>query len=278
MKSLRLSFLLLITLLSGIAAVAQTPKQTPPAVRWEYKMVCGCCRNPEDIGALGDQGWELISVAWSGENSNCERFYLKRQKPKDAPAYVRPELRTTPPPRCQLTLEQAPAIRGFRLGMSVDEILALMPESAEKLKFKADLERASLPQNYGAADIYLVRNLMVLQTPANLERFAGIERINFLVLDNRIASIYVIYLRVNSPVQLFWIAESWAAKIAQAFSLPDLSFWDTKVNPSRLTCSGFSVSADSGNQSVEIRDNTFQKTIEQRRAAEQERLRREFKP
>ena len=280
MKSLRLSFLLLITLLSGIVSVAQTSKQSQPAVRWEYKTVCGNCGGPVDIDEPGDQGWELVAVAFSGENSAYERLYFKRPKPKDAPAYVRPEIRTTqpaPPPRCQLTLEQAPVIRGFRLGMSVDEILALMPESAEKLNIRAKLEKAPLPPSYGVTGFTLSRNQLLL-TPANQERFAGVDHINFVVLDNRITGFNVYYLRISQIEQPNWSPETWANKIAQAFSLPDLSLWKSEGSSLRLDCSGFTVRTENSMQGIYLGDNASQKTIDQRMAAEQERLRREFKP
>jgi hypothetical protein len=191
---------------------------------------------------------------------------------KDAPAYVRPESQPKPPapPRCQLTLAQAPVIRGFRLGMDVNEILALMPENDRKLRIKADLENASLTSRYGST-ILSIRGNEVMPVPANLERFAGVDHFNFTVLDNRIVSIYVKHLRTKSLDQPNWNSDSSAAKIAQAFSLPDLIAWDNKYPP-QLTCSGFTVSANPDEQSVVIRNNSFQSIIDQRRAAEQERL------
>lgn len=275
MTSLRLSFLLLITLLSGNAAVAQT--QT--AMRWEYKTTSSCDQAATSLNELGDVGWEMVTVE-NYSNSSCVTYHLKRQKPKDAPAYVRPESqppKPAPPPRCQLTIDQAPAIRGFRLGMDVNEILALMPEGVEKFNVKTMLEKASRPPGYGLTDFSISRN-QVLPTQANLERFAGVEDFRFFILDNRIVEINVKYSSLSSRERPNWTAQSWAAKIVQAFSLPDLSFWDTKVYPRRITCSGFSASINHSDQSVGIRDTSFQKTIDQRRAAEQERMRREFKP
>ncbi|MFN7944958.1 MAG: hypothetical protein U0Z53_06375 [Blastocatellia bacterium] len=104
------------------------------------------------------------------------------------------------------------------------------------------------------------------------------DQINFIVLDNRITMINVSYLRDTPGERPGWSPETWAARIAQAFSLPDLSAWEAAGSALRLSCSGFSVSAVFSQPGVDLRDNAFQKTIDQRRAAEQERLRREFKP
>src|SRR5260221_4539092 len=44
-------------------------------------------------------------------------------------------------PTCQLTLAGAPDIKGFRLGMTADEVLALFPGSKDDAEVRSDLTR-----------------------------------------------------------------------------------------------------------------------------------------
>ncbi|HZS05968.1 MAG TPA: hypothetical protein VFD58_14110 [Blastocatellia bacterium] len=277
MKYRRFAFALLITLIAGIGLTAQAQKQTQAEVRWEYKTVKSCNQADPQLGELGDQGWELVT-AYYDSYGNCTYHRLKRQKPKDAPAYVPPEKH--PAPRCQLTLDQAPAIRGFRLGMNVNEVLALMPESGEKQEIKNKLEKAPLIPSFGFTDFSLSVNT-ILQTPSNLERFAGISIIRFSVLDNRVVNIQVSYLSRNLPVRPDWNAETLIAKFSLALGLPDLTNWERiSGREAKLICRGFEVFASANGDYVfiTVNDSSYSEKLAQRIAAEQERLRREFKP
>ena len=47
------------------------------------------------------------------------------------PAFSQSPNQTSSQPKCTLTLSQAPAIRGLRLGMNSEEVLTIFPESLD---------------------------------------------------------------------------------------------------------------------------------------------------
>ncbi|HMB26532.1 MAG TPA: hypothetical protein VKS99_00445, partial [Blastocatellia bacterium] len=55
-------------------------------------------------------------------------------------------------PVCNLSLSQAPVIRGIRLGMKPDEWLKLFPGSAQDAKIKAILDQPPTYPRYGVKD------------------------------------------------------------------------------------------------------------------------------
>src|SRR5262245_54356299 len=56
-------------------------------------------------------------------------------------------------PACNLSLSQAPIIRGIRLGMKPDEWLKLFPGSAQDEKIKAILDESPKYPRYGLKDV-----------------------------------------------------------------------------------------------------------------------------
>src|SRR5262249_11373427 len=59
-------------------------------------------------------------------------------------------------PVCNLSLSQAPVIRGIRLGMKPDEWAKLFPGSAQDEKIKAMLDRPPMSPEYGFKQITLL--------------------------------------------------------------------------------------------------------------------------
>ena len=92
-------------------------------------------------------------------------------------------------PKCQLTLAGAPDIKGLRLGLTAEELLALFPGSKEDAEVRSDLSRP--PGKFGVSSL-LIR-------PEKYEskgKFAGISQITFTFLDGRVWTFYVGY---NGP-------------------------------------------------------------------------------
>src|SRR5215510_6540186 len=106
-------------------------------------------------------------------------------------------------PVCNLSLSQAPVIRGIRLGMKPDEWLKLFPGSAQDEKIKAILDKPPAYPEYGLKSI-------VFESSSNLggwggafkilpkEEFSGIDRVNLTLFDNQIVQFQIFYSPVYS--------------------------------------------------------------------------------
>ncbi len=143
------------------ATYGQTPKNNERSAEWEYKQLY----NPSDevLNHYAKDGWE-IAAASSGANDfgNFYWIILKRSKlhplfgtpapdfPIPAPAPLNQK------PKCKLTLAQAPAIRGLRLGMTSDELFAIFPANGrEEFDRAQQLKSVELHPNYGYASFQL---------------------------------------------------------------------------------------------------------------------------
>src|SRR5215470_3526489 len=101
-------------------------------------------------------------------------------------------------PVCNLSLSQAPAIRGIRLGMKPDEWLKLFPGSAQDEKVKAILDRPPTYPQYGL-------NSIVFEPLSSSsgwggafkllskEEFSGVDRVYLTLFDNQIVQFQVFY-------------------------------------------------------------------------------------
>lgn len=171
---------------------------------------------------------------------------------------------------CKVTLAQAPAIRGIRLGMSVEQVLAQVPGSEADSNFLANLSR----------DYFGSRNVTVV--PSNYatskEKFAGINSISLSFLDGRLLSFFVHY---NGPE---WRSkEQFVARVAEALNLPGVGAWKARNNALAVACDGFEVSVQtSGGMDAQIgmKDTTvdFARVVQDRVDVPKEKARRAFKP
>jgi len=179
---------------------------------------------------------------------------------------------------CKLAIAQAPAIRGVKLGMKVDEVLALFPGSAEKDQIKSAIAKAEDYPNFGIASIFVGP-----REYSTKERFAGIADFRFTFLDGRVHEYEVEY--DSPPGGPVWRrVDDWITKLVDAFGLPAATDWVGDQNLSdrkSLKCDGFRLVASNmnlrGNLSVSSLETPFQKQQE-RKAVYEEKLRREFKP
>ncbi|MEK6333937.1 MAG: hypothetical protein AABM67_03250 [Acidobacteriota bacterium] len=179
---------------------------------------------------------------------------------------------------CRVAVTQAPAIRGVKLGMKMDEVLALFPGSAENNDIKSAIAKAQGFPNFGLASLYLIPSQY-----STKDRFAGISSFRVTFVDGRLNQYEVEY--ESPPGGPVWRrVDDWITKLSDSFKLPPASTWAADQNLSdrkSLTCDGFQVRASNmnfrGNLSVSTLDTPLQKQME-RRAAYEEKLRREFKP
>jgi hypothetical protein len=174
---------------------------------------------------------------------------------------------------CNLAREKAPAIRGIKLGMTSDEIHAVLPGLREDYKDFVSSAR-NFPQ-FGSA--FLNTNVV------DKDRFNGIEGINFQLFDDHLVQYNVFYRGPNSvPRGPYWPnADDLIARFADAYHLPGPANWVPDAGSKILRCKGFEVhiNTSSGAQ-IMVREpgNPWVAEQKKRREAFEEQLRRDFKP
>lgn len=179
--------------------------------------------------------------------------------------------------KCNLTLANSPAIRGLRLGMTAEELMALFPGSAESNEVKNEL---ALANNYPAFGVTRLSFASWQYPSAFKERFAGIESVLVTLLDKRVTEFTVQYSSPSSSkMGVNWHGtEEFIARLSENFHLPPASYWELR-SPGTLSCNGFEISVwgDSGGR-IMLRDNSYLEQVKERQMADDERRRREFKP
>jgi hypothetical protein len=168
---------------------------------------------------------------------------------------------------CKLTMANAPAIRGLRLGMTIDQALAVFPGAQADSDLKAMLAR----DYFGSQTAYV--------DPANYEskgEFVGVNTIHFSFLDGRLTSFSILY---KGPE---WNSdEQFAAKVAEALSLPGVESWKPIPNGLALACEGSRIGVSiAGANSIFMNDFRVDvgKVLRDRAEVPKEQARRAFKP
>ena len=182
---------------------------------------------------------------------------------------------------CTITADRSPAVRGIRLHMTAEQLLALFPDGGEKTSSHMSLiASAPNPPNFGVARLSFQPSVYGASVR---ERFAGVDSISITVFDGRVSEINLRYAGPDSnPRGPSWSnVDDFIAKLSEAFSLPQQKDWFERNQWSKsLKCNGFELDASTINRvgSISIRDNSYQETVRQRWAAAETKLRREFKP
>lgn len=164
-------------------------------------------------------------------------------------------------PKCTLTVAQAPAIRGFKLGMTVEQIKARFPN--------ADVRRSD---DFGSVYVDVDASSVPDVEKVNFDNVAYI-RLGFL--DERLVGISIRYQQ-----SAYWqTVRQFVPIISAKYNLN--GDWQSRDSSnSRLTCNGFEVDVHASNTSASfsIADSSIDETIRQRRTAKEEAARRAFKP
>ncbi|MBL8208020.1 MAG: hypothetical protein JNM09_27550, partial [Blastocatellia bacterium] len=216
-RSFKQSCLFTLGLSFLFTSILFAQSKQPPAQRWEYKTVYNV--SEADLDKLGDEGWELVASAFN-PGPNSLYYTLKRPKSADAPKYVEPAKRPAPPPHtpaCNLSLTQAPIIRGLRLGMSVDDLIELFP-GANPNEFKGKVEQAKEEPSLG----HLYFGFSGTQHKDRLEG----QNFTVNLFDGKVTSFRVQYLFANQTQtgQIF-DAEKFRDKLIEIFNLPAKAYW-----------------------------------------------------
>jgi hypothetical protein len=174
---------------------------------------------------------------------------------------------------CNLAREKAPAIRGVKLGMTSDELYALLPGIGEGYKGVMSNAR-SFPQ-FGSASL----NANVV------ERDNGIEGFYLQLFDDHLVQYTAYYRGPNSvPRGPYWPnSDDLIARFADAYHLPGPANWagDPGTGSKMLRCKGFEVRVmTTSNPQIVVGEPGTPWVAEQkkRREAFEEQLRRDFKP
>ena len=187
-------------------------------------------------------------------------------------AAVSAAAQNAPPPATPCTVKVAPVIRGIKLGMTTNDVLAMFPGSRENEMVKNALTAG---ENYGS---FGVTGFLVFpsQYPTK-EQFTGITSANFTFVDGRLVQYGVTYDRPPWPRPADFIN-----KVAAAFKLPTAESWTIDQGVYKaLSCDGFKVRTYVNNSGASISVLTSEdpfKIQNERRAAFEEKARQEFRP
>ena len=174
--------------------------------------------------------------------------------------------------RCSLTEASSPIVRGLRLGMTTDQLLALFPASAKRKETRDAVEKAMAAT--GNQPVYLSFD----PSTDSAKEFAGVESISAGLYKGRVTDLSVVYSGAT------WrTTDEWLAKVSEAFKLPAAQDWTVgpSENPNKvLNCDGIEIEAaiQGGSASIRIRNTAHLRGIEERAAAAEERKRREIRP
>lgn len=173
--------------------------------------------------------------------------------------------------QCRLTLEQSPEIRGVRLGMSADKLMAVFPEEANRIAVDKAVKDSKKAESYGFAVFSLISD----NSGANA-RFSGIGFIGIELLDERIAS-----FRIGYRGPEWKNVDQFITKLSEALHMPTVEYWVLEVGSGKsLTCDGFTVYAQTEGiiNVVIVNSTTAPQVVNDRREAVKEKARQAFKP
>jgi hypothetical protein len=181
-------------------------------------------------------------------------------------------------PACTLKPASAPAVRGLKLGMKIDDVLATFPGRAEKEDLVFLLPKSAAYPNFGLIYFQVWDRQHLSQS-----RFAGINSLGFTFLDGNLVRYDVQY--ASLPYAPPWRnVDDFIAKVSDAFHLPPVDAWTVYqglASEKALKCDGFRVRASNlnleGRISVETTEDA-NKIKRDRLAAFEDKTRSDFKP
>jgi hypothetical protein len=167
-----------------------------------------------------------------------------------------------------LTLAQAPAIRGLRLGMTSDELFAIFPARYDREEFDRaqQLKTAVLPPNYGHTYFQLP-----VSSYTTKDRFMGISVFSFELFDGKLVSITAQYSNAPNFDSLAQFIEI----VTKQFGLPEFKEWTPVGIGLSLLCEGFTFHVQAYS-SITLIDPSYKKIMEDRRKADEAKKREGF--
>ena len=163
---------------------------------------------------------------------------------------------------CTLTLAGSPTVKGVRLGMTPDQVLALFPGSKEDPDVQRDLTRK--PDQFGDAEL-IVR-------PAKYQAKDEPVRIKQIAFDLLDGKVYDFNIGFNGPA--YPHVDKFVEALSSEVNLPPLSQWEPYVGMDNqlkvLKCSEFEIRIFAGGQGgnlnyVLVHDLVAEKKLSDRR-------------
>lgn len=170
-----------------------------------------------------------------------------------------PETRST----CSLSMAGGPNIKGLKLGMTPDEVLALFPDSKEDEEVRKHLSQP--PSQFGVSE-FIIRP----EKFQSKDKFKDVTQITFNLLDGRVSGLTVGF---NGPEYAH--VDQFVSKFIEGTNLPPVDQWqgyegmDTQLKT--LFCKDFEVRVFIGGEGgklnyVLMRDLEAEKKLKERRA------------
>lgn len=175
---------------------------------------------------------------------------------------------------CSLSVAQVPGIGGFRLGMTVEEVLALFPGSKEDPELRSRLSQPASPLGVSGFTIRPSKY-------QSKDKFAGISQITFNFLDGRV---YTFSIGYNGPE---WPnVDKFVSKVIEGTDLPPVEAWEPYPGMDQLkflTCTDFEIRVFAGGQGgnlnyVLMSDLVAARTLQERRIKAREKANQGSKP
>lgn len=173
-----------------------------------------------------------------------------------------------PKAACNLTMAQAPDVVGLRLGMTVEQVLALFPGSREDNELRLSLSKP--PTQFGMTTFMIAPDKY---TPK--AKPSGIGQITVTLLDGRVSG-----LNVNYNGTEWKHVDQFVAKFSEGKNLPAPDAWEAYVGMDTqlktLNCKDFELSVFAGGKNVQnmnyvqMRDASALKKLKERKAKARE--------
>jgi len=176
-------------------------------------------------------------------------------------------------PKCPATEADSPSVRGLRLGMTIDQVLALFPAAIKRKEAKPAIEKAKAANSSETVFISFDP-----ATDSGKQQFVGVDAVSVGTYKGRVVDFSILYL---GPT---WKnIDEWIGKISEAFNLPSARDWvaGPDETPNKvLKCGGIEIEGaiQGGGGSIRIRNTEYLKGMEEHANAQEEKKKRAFKP
>lgn len=170
---------------------------------------------------------------------------------------------------CTLAMASAPEIKGLKLRMTPDEVLALFPGSKDDPELRTELSKP--PGQFGNSS-FVIRPA---KYESSKEKFADVTQITLTLLDGRVSNFTVGY---NGPE---WPhVDKFVAKVVEGTNLPAVEQWEANAGMDSqlktLKCPDLEIRVFAGGQGgnlnyVLMRDLEADKKLKERRAKAREK-------
>lgn len=208
---------------------------------------------------------EITGTSASGRNlkTDQEVFYFRPKEIKSTAVQTEAPGAAGRRAASKLAVAQAPDIGGLKLGMSIEQVLALFPGIKDNAEVRASLSGPASP--FG--------DLSLIISPENYspkKKFDRVSQIVVTFLDGRVSTLIVSY---DGP--MWEHVDGFVAKYSAETKLPAADSWDAFVGMDTqlktLRCKDFEVSVFAGGNNVNInyvqlRDMTAQQKLKERKA------------